>query len=61
MTLDERRRTALLEATLREIVRLHDVSHASTTAVSFDDVFDADADARAWRSALRRARGLVQP
>jgi hypothetical protein len=56
--LDKQRRINLLEATLREIMRLKREADNDQSAVSFDDIFDAGRSDREWKSILRKAEHL---
>jgi len=55
---DLRRRAALLEATLREFVRLAVATEGPCACVPLSAALDAE-HAAEWRTALRRARSLV--
>ena len=50
---------ALLEATLKEILRLESEASKSKTAITFDDVFDDTKVAHQWKDILNKARRLV--
>ena len=59
MSHDElRRRVALLEATLREMLRITDASETCGTCVPPSEAFEGE-HARHWRSILRKARSLL--
>jgi hypothetical protein len=55
---DLRRRAALLEATVREILRIADAAETCGTCVPPADAFDAE-HGRAWRDIVRKARRLL--
>jgi hypothetical protein len=49
----------LLKSTLREILRLKQKAASSSTAVSFDDIFDNTNDAKMLKHILQRAAALI--
>ncbi len=49
----------LLKSTLKEILRLKQKAEDSSTAISFDDIFDDANDALLWKHILNRASALV--
>ena len=55
---DLRRKNALLEATLREMLRITDASEVCATCVPPTQAFDGD-HGRAWRDIVRKARRLL--
>ena len=57
---DLKRRVALLEATLREILRIAEATEACETCVPPTAAFEG-AHARQWRDIMRKAEGLVRP
>jgi hypothetical protein len=59
MDLDTEQRLNLLEATLREIVRLYEESRNDPAAIGADDLFDDPVKGRAWQRALANARRLT--
>lgn len=61
MTPDDRaRRMVLLEATLREILRIVDAAESCSTCVPTSASFDGT-HAVQWRDILRKAKRLVRP
>lgn len=58
MTDEAARRIALLEATLREMLRLTSACATSPTSVPLEDALDGQL-LREWRKMERRARSLV--
>jgi hypothetical protein len=56
---DLRRRVALLEATLREVLRIADAAETCGVCVPPSAAFDGD-HARHWRDIVRKARRLLQ-
>ena len=57
--MNDQQKLALLEATLREILRLKKAAAVDPSAISFDDIFDGGKSGREWKSILYKAERLV--
>ena len=57
--LEKQKKIALLEATLREILRLEKIASTDLTAIAFDDIFDGGRNEQEWKNIRRRAARLV--
>ncbi len=61
MSLDKDRKIALLEATIKEFLRLLDSPHPDITDIKIDEMFDSNEKARQAKDIIRKARTLVNP
>jgi len=60
MTLDEQRRMALLEATLREVRSIADAAKSDNTCVPPEDAYYGQVLQR-WKRVRRQMNSLLQP